>query len=65
MNKNIMVAMAFSLLAMLFGMTTITVIQTAMIHAGLIVAVCFGFAGFAGFMAIAVCAWVIHNEGSK
>ena len=65
MNKNIMVALAFSLLAMFSGMTTILIIQTAMIHAGLIVAVCFGVVGFAGFMAIAACAWVIHNEGRQ
>jgi len=65
MNKNTMVALAFSLLAMFVGMTTIFIIQTAVVHASILIAVCFGVVGFAGFMAIAACAWVIYQEGSK
>lgn len=65
MNKNILGTLAFSLMAMVLGMATIFIVKTAVAHAGLIVAICFGVVGFAGFMAIAACAWVIHNEGSK
>ncbi len=64
MNKNIMVAMAFSLLAMFSGMTTIFIVQTAIVHASPLIASCFGVVGFAGFMTIAACAAVIHR-GSK
>lgn len=65
MNKNILGTLAFTMLAMFAGMGTIFIVQAAVVHAGLIVAACFGVVGFAGFMAIAACAWVIHNEGSK
>ena len=65
MNKNILGTLAFSLLAMVLGMGVIFIVQTAIVHAGLIVAACFGVVGFAGFMAIAACAYLIHQEGSK
>jgi len=65
MNKNTLGTLAFSLMAMVIGMGTIFIVQTAVAHAGLIVAACFGVVGFAGFMAIAACAYVIHQEGSK
>ncbi len=65
MNKNIMVALAFSLLAMFSGMTTIFIVKTAVVHASVLIAICFGVVGFAGFMAIAACAYVSHQEGSK
>jgi len=61
MNKNTMVALAFSLLAMFVGMTTIFIIQTAVVHASLLIASCFGVVGFAGFMAIAACAVIVHK----
>ena len=63
MNKNILGTLAFSLMAMIIGMGTIFVVQTAMVHASLLIAVCFGIVGFAGFVAIAACAYVIHQEG--
>ena len=65
MNKNILGTLAFAMLAMFVGMGTIFIVKTAVAHAGLIVAICFGVVGFAGFMAIAACAYVIHQEGSK
>jgi len=65
MNKNTLGTLAFSLMAMAMAMGTIFIVQTAVAHAGLIVAACFGVVGFAGFMAIAACAYVIHQEGSK
>ncbi len=65
MNKNILGTLAFSLFAMIIGMATIFIVKTAVVHAGLIVATCFSVVGFAGFMAIAACAYVIHQEGSK
>lgn len=63
MNKNILGTLAFSLLAMIIGMATIFIVQTAMMHASAIVATCFAVVGFAGFMAIAACAYIIHQEG--
>ena len=63
MNKNILGTLAFSLMAMVLGMGVIFIVQTAMVHASTLIAVCFGVVGFAGFMAIAACAYVIHQEG--
>ncbi len=65
MNKNFLGTLAFSLMAMALGMGVIFIVKTAMVHASMLIAVCFGVAGFAGFFAMAACAWVIHNEGSK
>ncbi len=65
MNKNLLGTLAFAMLAMFVGMGTVFIVQTAMVHASMLIAVCFGVAGFAGFFAMAACAWVIHNEGSK
>lgn len=65
MNKNILGTLAFSLMAMVLGMGVIFIVQTAIVHAGLIVAACFGVVGVAGFMAIAACTYLIHQEGNK
>ena len=65
MNKNIMVALAFSLLAMFVGMTTIFIVKTALVHASVLIAVFFGIVGAAAFLAIVACAFVTHQEGSR
>lgn len=65
MNKNILGTLAFSLMAMVLAMATIFVVQTAVVHGSAIVAVCFGAIGFAGFMAVAACAYAIHREGER
>ncbi len=62
MNKNTMAAVVFSLLAMTTFAYVFWIVQTAMVHASPLIALCFGIVGTAGAGAIAACAWVIHNS---
>jgi tryptophan-rich sensory protein len=65
MNKNTMGALAFSLLAMFTGLQAIFIVQTAVVHASLFIASCFGVVGTIAFLTISVCAYIVYQEGRQ